>query len=576
MLNGDSATMQRFLSSDLNGFGFQALTPGDLDGAQAPPDGSPGYFMRHKDDEVHNPRSNDTTQDFLEIWELNIDWDNSENSTFTGPTDIAVSEFDSDLCGLFSSSCFVQPDTGTRLDPIREVIMWRLQYRNFDTYETLVGNFVTDVDGTDHGGIRWFELRKTQDSSWTLFQEGTYAPDEAHRWLGSISMDQDGNIALGYSVTSSELNIYPSIRYVGRLVDDPAGTMPQEETTIVSGTGPQTATNRWGDYSSMNVDPVDDRTIWYTNTYVLANGRWQTRIASFGFQSGCADSVSPTSQSFGYSGGIGNIDITSSDDCNWTAVSNESWITVDSGSSGNGNGTVIYSVSSSTGTRTGTITVAGQTSTVTQAGTDIYPDIQANSSDGPITINEGEQLTITINLSSGGNSGINADWYLIVNTPSGWQSFNVSQVDYSTSGFSALIKDYGLISFGPIEMFSTSSLSAGTYTYYFAVDLGGQFYYDSVAITVEAVEISAPTGFAVSASGSTLTLGWNAVSGAEGYNLYYALSSSDYLGPFDLGNITSQSFSGIPDGTYYFAVTAYTGPNESGYSDEASVTVNVE
>ena len=584
MLNGNSATMQRFISSDLNGFGFQALTPGDLDGAQAPPDGSPGYFMRHKDDEVHNFGPSDTTQDFLEIWELNIDWDNSDNSTFTGPTDIAVSEFDSSLCGLFSTSCFAQPNTGIRLDPLREIIMWRLQYRNFDTHETLVGNFVTDVDGTDHGGIRWFELRKDQGSSWTLFQEGTYAPDEAHRWLGSISMDKNGNIALGYSVTSSELNIFPSIRYVGRLVDDPTGTMPQGEITIASGTGPQTATTRWGDYSSMNIDPVDDRTIWYTNTYALANGRWQTRIASFKFQSSCA-SISPTSQSFGYNGGIGNVDITPSDVCDWTAVSNESWITIDSGSSGSGSGTVTYSVSSSTSARTGTITIAEQTFTVTQAGIDIYPDIQANSSDSTITINEGEQLTITISLSSGSNSGINADWWLAASMPSGeWQYYDLEQGNY-VPGLSAthqgVLSDLNSFDI-PID---TSSLDTGTYTYYFGIDINangtldteeGQLYYDSVNIAVEAVEVSAPTGFTISASGSTLTLSWNAVSGAEGYYLYYGYSSGNYAGPFDLGNTTGQSFSSIPNGTYYSAVTAYVGPSESGYSNEASVTVDVQ
>jgi hypothetical protein len=282
MLTGGPATFQRFTAPSLQGFPFQALTPSDLDGASPPPVGAPNYFMRHRDDEVHNPGSNDPNHDFLEVWEFQVDFDNPGNSTFTQALDIAVTEFDSHLCGLVSFYCFPQPGTSTTLDPLREVVMWRLQYRNFGDYETLVGNLVTDVDGTDHGGIRWFELRQTEGSPWDLFQEGTYAPDAAHRWMGSIAMDGSGNLALGYSV-SDAFSIYPSIRYVGRLASDPIGTMPQGEYTIIDGSGFQSPSTRWGDYSAMSVDPADDCTFWYTNEYLPPSGNWQTRIATFRF-----------------------------------------------------------------------------------------------------------------------------------------------------------------------------------------------------------------------------------------------------------------------------------------------------
>jgi hypothetical protein len=216
--------------------------------------------------------------------------------------------------------------------------------------------------------------------------------------------------------------------------------------------------------------------------------------------------------------------------------------------------------------------------TVAESATESPPvtTITANDSEGPVNINTGDLLSITIGLDPGSYSGATADWYIIANTPSGWQSFDVSQMDFSTSGISASHQDYGLISLDSAEIFSTASLSAGTYTYYFAVDLSGQFYLDNITVTVTTGEVSAPTEFTASASGDTLTLSWSAVSGAEGYNLYYGLSSGNYLGPLDLGNTTVQSFSGLPDGTYYFAVTAYSGPDESGYSDEVSVTVNVQ
>ena len=158
--------------------------------------------------------------------------------------------------------------------------MWRLQYRNFGTHETLVGNFTVDVaDYSNHAGIRWFELRKTGGGSWSIYQEGTYSPDAHHRWMGSVAMDGNGNIALGYSVSSGTL--YPSIRYATRLASDATGTL-QGEVTLVAGTASQTSANRWGDYSSMNVDPSDDATFWYTNEYLTSSGQgWQTRIGRF-------------------------------------------------------------------------------------------------------------------------------------------------------------------------------------------------------------------------------------------------------------------------------------------------------
>jgi hypothetical protein len=288
MLLGNPATSQRFTAPPLAGFGFQALIPSDLDGS-SPPAGSPNFFMRHRDDEVHNAGSNDSAQDFLEIWEFSVDFATPANSTFTQVADIPVAEFDSDLCGLFSFFCFPQPGTATTLDPLREVIMWRLQYRNFGTYETLVGNFVTDVTGTDQGGIRWFELRRSPSGAgaWTLFQEGTYSPDADNRWMGSIAMDKAGGIALGYSVSSA--TTFPSIRYTGRNSSDPLGTMPLGEVTAVAGMFSQTSVTRWGDYSSMNVDPVDGCTFWYTNEFVGdgenngfgGTGRWATQILRF-------------------------------------------------------------------------------------------------------------------------------------------------------------------------------------------------------------------------------------------------------------------------------------------------------
>jgi hypothetical protein len=289
MLAGLPATFQRFTATALSGFGFQALTPADLDGMTAPPAGAPDYIMRHRDTEVHGPTGLPNS-DILEIYAFHIDWTTPANSTFTKLTDITTAEFDSTLCGLTSFYCMGMPGVAqgstSALDPIREVIMNRLAYRNFGDHETLVGNFVTDV-GNNFGGVRWFELRKIGAGAWSLYQEGTYAPTTTdNRWMGGIAMDGAGNIALGYNVSSS--TIYPSLRYAGRLASDPLGTLPQGEYTLVTGAAAN-GSNRYGDYAAMSVDPVDDCTFWFTGEW-NSTSQWSTRIGAFKFDAcGTAD-----------------------------------------------------------------------------------------------------------------------------------------------------------------------------------------------------------------------------------------------------------------------------------------------
>ncbi len=275
MLAGGVATAQRFTAPYLAAFGFQALTPADADGDNPPPPGAPNPFMRHRDDEAHNPGANNPAQDFLEIWEFHADFATPANSTFTGPTNIPTAEFDSDLCGLYDPyQCFPQP-SGYALDPWPQVIMHRLQYRNFGTHQTLVGNLVTDVDGMDHGGIRWFELRNT-GGGWSLYQEGTFAPDAHHRWIGSAAMDSAGNLGIGYSVAGT--TSYPSIRFAARWAGDPPGAL-RGEVSVIEGKVANWS-SYWGSYASLNVDPIDDRTFWLTAEYSPASN-WGTRIATF-------------------------------------------------------------------------------------------------------------------------------------------------------------------------------------------------------------------------------------------------------------------------------------------------------
>ncbi|MCD4731721.1 MAG: PKD domain-containing protein, partial [Bacteroidales bacterium] len=167
------------------------------------------------------------------------------------------------------------------LDAIPMVLMYRAQYRNFATSQNIVCMHTVDVDATNHAGIRWYELENTA-GTWSVRQQGTYAPDSHSRWMGSIAMNAQHAIALGYTVSSS--SVYPSIRYCGQspaVNATASGVLDIAEDVIQAGTASQTAYNRWGDYSFMAVDPVDNNTFWYTSEYIGSGGSRQTRIAAF-------------------------------------------------------------------------------------------------------------------------------------------------------------------------------------------------------------------------------------------------------------------------------------------------------
>jgi hypothetical protein len=274
MLAGAAATQQCFQLSTAYG----GLLPSDLDGSRLPPAGSPNYFLTYGSNS-------------LLVWKFHVDWANPASTTLAGPTTVPVASFSPACNG--GGACIPQPGSSTKLDSLADRPMYRLAYRNLGTAESLVVNhsIATTVGGAATVGVRWYELRLSGGTP-VVYQQSTFAPDATYRWMGSVAMDQSGDIALGYSASSG--STYPSIRYTGRLVGDALNTM-QAENSILTGGGSQTGSlTRWGDYSAMSVDPVDDCTFWYTNEYLKANGsfNWSTRIASFKFAS-CGSS-SPT------------------------------------------------------------------------------------------------------------------------------------------------------------------------------------------------------------------------------------------------------------------------------------------
>jgi hypothetical protein len=263
MLQGQAANFIEFQTATTYG----ALLPSDLDGPTLPPAGEPDFVAEIGSAALH-------------LWKYHVDWLTPANSSLSGPATLNVAAYNT-LC-LSTRNCVPQPGTSVGLDGIGDRLMHRLAYRNFGAFETLVvSHNVNAVGSGTRAGVRWYEIRNPNGAA-TIYQQGTYSPDTDSRWMGSLAMDGSGDIALAYSVSSAAT--FPSIRYTGRLAGDSLGLMTQGEVTMIAGTGSQTGSaSRWGDYTSMSIDPTDDCTFWFTSEYLATTGTapWRTRIGSF-------------------------------------------------------------------------------------------------------------------------------------------------------------------------------------------------------------------------------------------------------------------------------------------------------
>jgi hypothetical protein len=280
------------------------LMVADTDGPTMPPANEPEFYLR---------RASNTS---LELWKFNVDTATPSNSTFSAtPTTISIPAFTT------APSRVPQKDTANTLDVLNDRLMYRLAYRRWGlnpppgipaNTESLVVNHSAQLGG--FSAIRWYEIRNPMGAPPTLFQSGTYSPDGHHRWMGSAAQDGRGNLMIGYSVTGTDM--YPSIRYAGRLVTDTLGQLGSESSVIEGGgpapiaTGtevppaPSAGDVRWGDYTTLSVDPVDDCTFWHVGEYYLDTTLipedtvatktrwWRTRIGSFRLCSPTAVTVS--------------------------------------------------------------------------------------------------------------------------------------------------------------------------------------------------------------------------------------------------------------------------------------------
>ncbi len=279
MLAGDPDATYQYIDLATVNINFGGMLPADLDGP-LPPSGAPCYFAMIDDDSWGM-----SPVDTLYTWEFHVDWDNPANTTFGdgGQPNYTneVAAFDSAFSG--GRNNIPQPGTSQKLDAIADRLMHRLQYRNFGGHESLTVCHTVDTDGADHAGVRYYEMRRTLPAgTFAIHEQATFAPDGDHRWMGSAALDGYGNLAVGYSVSGT--GTYPSVRYAGRMVYDATGGLHQGEAELWAGAGSQTSPYaRWGDYSMLAVDPVDNVTFWYISEYLPSTSYagWRTRIGSF-------------------------------------------------------------------------------------------------------------------------------------------------------------------------------------------------------------------------------------------------------------------------------------------------------
>jgi hypothetical protein len=505
MLAGQAATQQCFTTSTTYG----GLLASDLDGARLPPSGAPNFVL-----------GLGATATTLAYWKFHVDWTTPANTTFTGPSTITVPSY-SEACG--GGTCIPQGGVTQQLDSLADRLMFRLAYRSFSDHEAVVVNH--SVTAGSSVGVRWYEIRSTSGTP-ALFQSGTYAPNTDFRWMGSIAMDQSGNMGLGFSLSSA--SFHPAVRYTGRLVTDAAGTMSQGEGSILDGPGSQTGSSlsRWGDYSAIAVDPSDDCTFWYTNEYIPSNGafNWRTRIGSFKFAN-CGGTVandfsisaSPSSLTLGQAAqGTSTIS---------TAVTSGSAETV--------NLTVSGTPAGATASLSPTSITAGGSSTLTvNAGT-------ATAGTYALTVtgtaaSATHSTTVSLTVTSSGGSGITNGGFE-TGSLSGWTSAGTTAaVTGGHSGTYAARAGSTSPTSGDssIAQTFTAPSGGGTLSFWYKVTCPDTLTYDWATATLR--DNTTATSTTVLAKVCTNTGAWVSVSavltGGHGYTLTLISHDDNYAG----------------------------------------------
>ncbi|HEV2492108.1 MAG TPA: hypothetical protein VG204_03455 [Terriglobia bacterium] len=511
-----------------------SFLPSDWDGAAAPPAGSPAFFVDL------------ATFSSLNLYRFHVDFTTSSNSTFTGPFGIGVASYN-EACG--GGACIPQAGTSQQLDSLGDRLMYRLAYRNLGDHEALVASH--SVEPSTVVGVRWYEIRSPGTTP-TLFQQGTYSPDSNFRWMPSIAMDKAGDIALGYSVSSSA--IHPTIAYTGRVPSDPLGAM-ETENTIITGGGSQTnGLTRWGDYSSMAVDPADDCTFWYTTEYEQTSGsfNWSTRIASFKFAN-CSTgpdftiAATPSSQSVVQGNGTSyTVNVGALNGFAGSVTFSVSGLPTGANASFNptsvtasGSSTLSVTTAATTPTGSYTLTVTGTSGALTHSATVQLvvtgpPDFTISASPGSQTVQVGSGTSYSVSVSA-------------LNGFSGSVGFSTSGLP---TGANATFNPTSVTGSGSSTMSVTTSGSTptGSYTVTVTGTSGGLTHSTTVTLVVS------NSNFSISATPSSQTV-------TRGSHATYMVTVT---GSGGFSGVVSFSVSGLPSrSSASFSPTSVTGSGTS-------------
>lgn len=276
LLGQTEAKAQKFTMKDFPGGGIQAASPVTVTGSLDAPADSKAIITRIFDDAW----TSGADADDIELYKMDINWSDSKLSTMTGPLKLSIDSYDSYICGkdLNAGSCMPQKGTAQKIDGQGAILNDKCQYINFGAYESFVCTHITDARGDAVAGVRWYELRREPGGEWYIYQQGTYSPDDAaFRFISSVSINQNGDIAAGYNVSGKSL--YTGFRITGRLAADDAGQMTAPETIIQNGDAAQGG-NRYGDYNGLVNDPSDN-SFWFTSNYTTFGGQWATNVVHF-------------------------------------------------------------------------------------------------------------------------------------------------------------------------------------------------------------------------------------------------------------------------------------------------------
>jgi uncharacterized membrane protein len=508
--------------------------PSDLDGSTLPPAGSPGYFLTFE------------TLSSLRYYKLAPNFANPGSSTLSAPTDITVASFN-EACG--GGTCIPQSGTSQQLDSLGDRPMYRMAYRNFGDHDALVVNH--SVAAGSSVGVRWYELRSPFNGAFTLYQQGTFAPDSTYRWMASAAMDGAGDIAIGYSASSSSL--FAAIRYTGRTPSDALGTM-RAETSLLEGAGSQTGgLSRWGDYTAMRIDPSDDCTFWYTNQYQPSTGsfNWATFIGSFKF-SNCG---TPPTQDFSVSASPGSQTVVQGNGTTYTvtvAPSGGFASDVSLTPSGLPSGaTATFNpnpISGGAGTSTMSVTTAASTPPGSYTLT-----ITANSTSPSLT--HSTTVTLVVNPASSPDFSVSASpssqtvaqgsptSYTVTVTPSGGFTGNVTLTSSglpsgATATFNPTSISGGAGGTSTMSVTTAASTPPGSYTLTITANSTSPSLTHSTTVTLVVSSTGTP-GFSISASPSSRTV-------ARGNSTTYSVAAAAING-FN-GTVTFR-VRGLPSGS---------------------------